>query len=79
MADSIADAFGVAELIAADIGEGSGKAGRPGLDALLEARGVQVVKFTDWKKIEEAEIARAREGAPREKFVSIADMIGAAG
>jgi NADPH-dependent glutamate synthase beta subunit-like oxidoreductase len=56
-----------------------GKAGRPGLDALLEARGVQVVKFTDWKKIEEAEIARAREGAPREKFVNIADMIGAAG
>jgi NADPH-dependent glutamate synthase beta subunit-like oxidoreductase len=73
------DGFALAELIAADIGEGSGKAGRPGLDALLEARGVQVVKFTDWKKIEEAEIARAREGAPREKFVSIADMIGAAG
>ncbi len=73
------DGFAVAELIGADIGEGAGKEGRPGLDALLDARGVQVVKFTDWKKIEEAEIARARDGAPREKFVSIADMIGAAG
>jgi ferredoxin--NADP+ reductase len=39
---------------------------------------VQIVKFSDWKKIEEAEVARAREGAPREKFVRIEDMIRAA-
>ncbi|MGL5837254.1 MAG: FAD-dependent oxidoreductase [Sphingorhabdus sp.] len=72
------DGYAIVELIAADIGLGSDKPGRPGLDALLEKRGVQVVKFSDWKKIEEAEIAQAREGAPREKFVSIEDMIGAA-
>jgi hypothetical protein len=38
-----------------------------------------VVSFSDWKKIEEAENARAREGAPREKFVRVEEMIGAVG
>lgn len=72
------DGYMVIEQVAADIAEGSGKQGRPALDTLLEQRGVQIVKFSDWKKIEEAEIARAREGAPREKFVRIEDMIKAA-
>lgn len=73
------DGYTIIDAVAEDIGEGAGKDGRPGLDALLEKRGVQVVKFSDWKKIEEAEIARAREGAPREKFVRIEDMIAAGG
>ena len=46
-------------------------------DALAQARKLDVVTFRDWKKIEEAEAARAREGAPREKFVDIAEMIRA--
>jgi ferredoxin--NADP+ reductase len=73
------DGFAIAEMIKQDIGAGSGKEGRQGLDRLLESRAVQVVKFSDWKKIEEAEIARARDGAPREKFVTVQDMISAAG
>jgi ferredoxin--NADP+ reductase len=73
------DGFAIVEKIAEDIGSGQGKEGRAGLDTLLDARGTQVVKFSDWKKIEEAEVARARDGAPREKFVSVEDMIGAAG
>lgn len=73
------DGYTIIDAVAEDIGEGDGKTGRPGLDALLEKRGVQVVKFSDWKKIEEAEIARARDGAPREKFVRIEDMIAAGG
>ncbi len=73
------DAYGVADLIAADVGEGGGKAGRAGLDALLVARGTDVVTFRDWKKIEAAEEARARDGAPREKFTRIEDMIAARG
>jgi ferredoxin--NADP+ reductase len=72
------DGYMVIEQVAADIKDGSGKAGRSALDELLEKRGVQIVKFSDWKKIEEAEVARAREGAPREKFVRIEDMIRAA-
>ena len=63
----------------ASAGRDVGRPGRAGLDALLEARGVDVVTFRDWKKIEEAEIARAREGAPREKFVAVEDMIAARG
>ena len=73
------DGYTIIDAVAEDIGSGSGKEGRPGLDALLDKRSVQVVKFSDWKKIEEAEIARAREGAPREKFVRIEDMIAAGG
>jgi NADPH-dependent glutamate synthase beta subunit-like oxidoreductase len=71
------DGYAIVDLIAADIGGGAGKGGRPALDELLDKRSVQVVKFSDWKRIEEAEVARARDGAPREKFVSIEDMIRA--
>ena len=73
------DGYAVVDLLAEDLGAGAGQAGRVGLDVLLEQRGVKVVKFSDWKRIEEAEVARAREGAPREKFVTIADMIGVGG
>ncbi|MEP2988502.1 MAG: FAD-dependent oxidoreductase [Parasphingorhabdus sp.] len=71
------DGFAVIDNIDEDIGEGSRKEGRPALDALLAERQAQPVTFRDWKKIEEAEIAQAREGAPREKFVEIDDMIAA--
>ena len=37
---------------------GSGKLGRPGLDQLARARKLEIVTFRDWKKIDEAEIAR---------------------
>lgn len=72
------DGYAVVDLIAADTSDGSGKAGPAGLDALLAARGADVVSFSDWQKIEAAEAARARTGAPREKFVSIDEMIAAA-
>lgn len=74
------DGENIVELIAEDFAVGlgpGGKDGRTRLDTLLQGRGVDVVAFSDWKKIEEAEIARARDGAPREKFVRIADMIAA--
>ena len=74
------DGYEVAERIKMDLGGGgSGKEGRPGLDRLLESRGVDVVTFRDWQKIEAAEVARAREGSPREKFTAIADLLGARG
>ncbi|TMJ17437.1 MAG: pyridine nucleotide-disulfide oxidoreductase [Alphaproteobacteria bacterium] len=74
------DGYEVAERIAADVGQGGGrKEGRPGLDRLLESRGVEIVTFRDWQRIEAAEAARAREGSPREKFVAIAEMLGARG
>ena len=71
------DGFAIVELIAADAGAGATKPGRAGLDALLAERGVDVVTFRDWQKIEAAEIARARDGSPREKFTLLAEMIAA--
>lgn len=71
------DGAAVVEMIDEDISESSRKSGRAGLDSLLASRGVETVTFRDWKKIEEAEVARAREGSPREKFTDIADMIAA--
>jgi adrenodoxin-NADP+ reductase len=71
------DGARVAELVLEDVGRGTGKAGRPGLDALLAARGVTPVTFRDWRKIDAAEIAAAMEGNPREKFVSVEAMLAA--
>lgn len=73
------DGFAVVELISADIGDDADKPGRDGLDALMEERGVDIVTFRDWQKIEAAENARAREGSPREKFVRLGEMIAARG
>jgi ferredoxin--NADP+ reductase len=75
------DGFSVVGKIREDIETGALgttlRQGRPGFDALAEARGLDVVTFRDWKKIEEAEERAAREGAPREKFVDIEAMIRA--
>jgi ferredoxin--NADP+ reductase len=71
VAEKIFDAFAAAG--------GGGKPGGPGLDTLLHARGVEPVAFRDWQRIEAAETGRAREGSPREKFTSIAEMIAELG
>lgn len=77
------DGFDVIDKIAQDFDAGvlgtSQRQGRPGFDLLAADRGLEVVSFRDWKKIEEAEEKAAREGAPREKFVDVAAMIGARG
>jgi len=72
------DGFSIIEKVAEDIGEGGGKPGGEAFDRLAAERGIKVVRFRDWKKIEEAEIANAREGSPREKFVLVQKMIEAA-
>ena len=73
------DGFGIIERIAEDIDAGklgrASKKGRAGFDELAAERGLDVVTFRDWKKIEEAEAAAARDGSPREKFVDIESMI----
>lgn len=73
------DGYSVIEKIAEDMDSGklgrADKQGRVGFDELAAARGLDVVTFRDWKKIEEAETAAARDGSPREKFVDVAAMI----
>jgi ferredoxin--NADP+ reductase len=71
------DGYMIVERIAEDIGEGSGKKGRAGLDRLMAERGVDIVTFRDWQKIDLAEVGRARSGSPREKFTSIPEMVSA--
>ena len=71
------DGFLIADLIAADTAADAARPGRAGLDILLAARGVEMVTFRDWQAIEQAEIAAARAGSPREKFTSVAAMLKA--
>lgn len=68
IATNRADSFAVAEAIVADLklSGGSTKAGPAGLDAL----GLRHITWTDWKKIDAAEVAGALPGAPRRKFAT---------
>lgn len=65
-----------AEMVAA-LPNQAGKCGGAGLDELLAGRGVDVVTFDQWQKIEAVEAARAREGCPREKFTTIEELLAA--
>jgi ferredoxin--NADP+ reductase len=67
------DGFQLVERLAATPASG-GKAGGAGLDALLAGRGVRATHFGDWQRIDASEVARARAGAPREKYVSLDAM-----
>jgi len=75
------DGYEVAELIAAAMPGGSDgeKVGAKGLRALLDLRSVEPTNFDDWRRIEESETGNARPGSPREKFVRVADWLGALG
>jgi len=57
-----------------EVAEG-GKPGRNQLESTLGERNVRWVSYPDWKRIEEAEIANASEGAPRRKFSRVDDML----
>jgi len=73
------DGYAIVEAIAADQPSPAGRAGGEGFDQLAEARGLKLVRFDDWQKIDAAEVERARDGAPREKYVSLDHMLSAAG
>lgn len=63
-----------AEQILEDVRQG-GTPGRERLEAHLKDKGVRWVSYTDWKKIDDREIANAPSGAPRRKFSSVAEML----
>jgi ferredoxin--NADP+ reductase len=71
------DGYEVADLITAAIpaGGSQGRAGAQGLKQLLETRGVMTTDYEDWRKIEGTEVANARPGSPREKFVRHEDWL----
>ncbi len=75
------DGYEVAAQIEAAMppGSSSERQGAEGLKALLAARDVMATDYDDWRKIEETEIANARPGAPREKFVRVEDWLASLG
>lgn len=69
------DGFSVIAAMVADGISASGKPGPAGLDALLTSRAVAATDFIGWQRIEAAEVAAARTGAPREKLVDVTKML----
>lgn len=65
----------VAKHIVENLKTGAGKRGRDGLADLLKQRGARPTSYADWGRIDAAEIARARKGAPRGKFTTVAEML----
>ena len=52
------------------------RAGRAGLERLLDERGARAVDYDDWRRIDAAEIARGEpQGKPREKFTRREEML----
>ena len=75
------DGYEVAEQIAAAMPSGTAadRQGAEGLKQLLHSRGVMPTDYDDWRKIEETEVANARPGSPREKFVRPHEWLGVLG
>jgi len=65
--------------VAMPVGSSGNRPGGPGLKRLLETRGVMTTDYGDWRKIEQTEIANARPGCPREKFVRVEQWLDALG
>ncbi|SKA20423.1 ferredoxin--NADP+ reductase [Oceanospirillum multiglobuliferum] len=77
-----ADSMDVAKRIIADLEATpivEHKAGSHAMDQLLNERNIRVVNNEDWQRISQAEVDRAPEGKPREKFTSIAEMLAVLG
>ncbi|MFQ5955157.1 MAG: FAD-dependent oxidoreductase [Kiloniellales bacterium] len=75
-----ADSVATVEALIEDL-PGLGAEAKPGGDAvlaLMEGRGVRVVSYADWQKIDAAEVGRgAPNGKPREKFTRTEEMLAA--
>ena len=67
------DGVNAARQILEDSAEGA-KPGRAAFEAMLKERGIRWISYADWQRINEAEIANAKPGSPREKFVTVEDM-----
>ncbi|MDP7548112.1 MAG: FAD-dependent oxidoreductase [Alphaproteobacteria bacterium] len=63
-----------AKQILEDIRTGQ-KPGRDALQEVLAAKGARVVDYDDWLTLDAHEKAQAREGAPREKLITVAAML----
>lgn len=83
----MADAYQTADTIIADWTRGepmlnnlqeTPKTGSKAVLEMLSARGHRTVSYKDWKKIEQKEFERGlKVGKPREKFLTVAEMLKA--
>ena len=64
-----------AKQILEDLPEGK-KPGRQALEAALGSKGTRIVDYDDWLTLDALEKTQAREGAPREKLITVAAMLG---
>jgi len=74
IADTIAQARGVADRILAEI-KPQNRPGRPALAKLLAERGVEPVDLAGWRRIDRAEIARAAKPRPRRKIAALKELL----
>lgn len=72
------DSRSVVDLLVKDV-EPVGKPGGDVIDKLLSERNVRVIDFEDAKKIRAAEIERATDGHPQEKFTRLEEVLAALG
>ena len=77
IATNRADSIGVVQTLMTQL-QGSGKDGPEALDRLLAERNHRPVTFEDWQRIDEKEVGAAASGAPRRKFTSFEELVGAA-
>ncbi|XP_053904340.1 NADPH:adrenodoxin oxidoreductase, mitochondrial isoform X1 [Malaclemys terrapin pileata] len=75
------DSFDTAQSVLEDLQTGvlnlsSSKDGFKSVRSILHSRGVHPVTFSDWEKIDAAEVARGKlAGKPREKIVDLQEML----
>lgn len=74
---TMTNAFQVANLICKELASSTeNKVGFDGVYSLLNAKGIQIVLYEDWQKIDRVEQERGKQlGKKREKIVNIAEML----
>ncbi|XP_076674784.1 NADPH:adrenodoxin oxidoreductase, mitochondrial isoform X2 [Andrena cerasifolii] len=73
---TMTNAFHVGKLINKELSIIGNKAGSTGLRNILDKKGIPIVTYSDWKKIDNAECKRGVElGKPREKITDIKKML----
>lgn len=74
---TMTNAFEVGKLVCKELANSTeSKPGSDGLRGILSSKGVQIVSYGDWEKIDRVEQERGREaGKPREKMVDVAEML----
>ncbi|XP_051153921.1 NADPH:adrenodoxin oxidoreductase, mitochondrial-like isoform X2 [Leptopilina boulardi] len=74
------NAFAIGSMINKEIHLTSNKNGSFGLKEILQKKGIQIVTYEDWEKIDKIETERGKIiGKPREKIVDISEMLEIAG